>query len=589
MNKMTRREILRRLAGISVLGVVGTAVRATVSGGSRSGARPIASHAIEYSTQAPLSRAVPSPSGDASISADHANHASNPPATTVTTTQATTPPPETTSPTTSSSTTATSLVEAPTSSASPVAAVGTSELSGVLGPTVVLAGTVAKITGDLELRGDLVVEGLLTSVDSFTLRGNGFQIEIRNGGQLDLRGVPKSGWVRGAAPSGWQAEDRIVTAPTEPGRYALSDFHNGSPSAVSLADGRAIVAEQFNLSRSITIDNVARIMFHMGAGRQVLKHLSVTNSGVAGQLGFYPVHFHLNGNTTRGSIVEGVVVENGRFRAFVPHGSHGVTFLDCVAFNTAGEAYWWDLRPTPGETANDSHDTIWQHCLAAYVFAQKGANDIRLTGFFLGNGSGNRCIDCTAVAVQGGQNSSGFHWPEKAEAVWEFRGCVAHNNTTDGIFAWQNNVHIHQIQEFIAYRCGRAGIENGAYLNNFQYIGATLTDSPAGVISHALTRDSLARGGPIVFENVISNGGLVIGKHRVPSQSAVSYRSCRFTNVVVNEVAADGGEPGMHELIDSQLEPSNFDLAAIHPASTIRISEGGRLLWEWSGGGWRAF
>ena len=533
MKKLTRREILQSLAGLSVLGTVAPGLRAVAG------------------------TVAPGSAGNPSISGNHDGHVSA------------------------------ALAGDPTTiSAAPNVALGTIQLSGAVGPTTVASGTVAMIVGDIDLRGDLIVEGLLTSVDTFTLRGNGFQIEVRNGGQLDLRGVPKSGWVRGTAASGWRAGDSILTAPVGQGRYAPYDFHTGTPGVVKMADGRSISAERFNLTRSITIDNVSRIMFHMGAGRQVLKHLSVRNSGVTGKLAFYPIHFHLNGNTTRGSIVEGVVVENGRFHAFVPHASHGITFLDCIAFNVMGDAYWWDLRAAPRDTSNDSNDIVWQHCLAAFVHAEKGSNDSRLTGFFLGNGTGNRCLDCTAVAIQGGQSSSGFHWPEKAESVWEFKSCVAHNIAADGIFVWQNNGHVHRIQDFIGYSCGKAGIENGAYANNFQYVRVSLTDTTEGVISHALTRSGSDAGGQLLFQDVVSNSGLFIGKHRVPSKRSVIYRSCRFSKVVVKEQVADGGEPGTHELFDCQLEPSDIEITAIHPASIIRISEQGRLRWEWIRGAW---
>jgi hypothetical protein len=587
MNRITRREILRRLAGISVLGAVGVTVRATVSRGGHPEAHSIAAPSGVATTQSHASPTATSLLGDTSTSMDHAHHAVDTTFIDTTSTEATGTSTETTSPSTSSpsTTAATPTAEASTTSSAPQVAVGTSKLSGVLGPTTIAAGAVATIVGDVELRGDLVIEGVLSGIDTFTVRGNGYQIEVRNGGQLDLRGIPKSGWVRGVAPSGWRAGDRVLTAPVDPGCYGLSDFHTGSPGIVNLADGRTIAAEQFNLTRSITIDNVSRIMFHMGAGRQVLKHIAVTNSGVSGKLAFYPIHFHLNGNTSRGSIVEGVVVENGRFHAFVPHASHGITFLDCVAYNIVGEAYWWDPPPAKGDTSNNTHDTIWQHCLAALVSSPDDSNSHRLAGYVLGDGSNNHCVDCTAVAVQGGQNSSGFTWPEARSAVWEFRGCVAHNNKSDGIFTWQNNSNIHRVDGFIAYRCGRAGIENGAYSNNFQYVTASLTDTGQGVISHALTRNG--GGSPLIFENVIANNDLLISKHKAPSGSAVVFKSCRFPRVVVSEVGEDGGEPGIHEMVDTGLQPINIDVSAIHPASIIRISEQGSLRWEWAGGSWK--
>jgi hypothetical protein len=578
MKKMTRREILRQLAGISVLGLVATGVRAAVNNGQPQ-SQPFAIPQSSTTTRADRPSTSTTGVRNSSASTEHAHSAAD---TTESTAATTVTPAETTSPVTSSTTTTsgTPIADATTTSAAPQVAVGTSELSGVLGPTTIASGTVATIVGDVELRGDLVVEGVLTSVDTFTLRGNGFQIEVRNGGQLDLRGKPKSGWVRGAGASGWQAGDRILTAPTEPGRYALSDFHTGSPGVVTLADGRTIAAEQFNLTRSITIDNVSRIMFHMGAGRQVLKHVAVTNSGISGKLAFYPIHFHLNGNSTRGSIIEGVAVENGRFHAFVPHASHGITFLDCVAHNTMGEAYWWDPPPSKGDTLNDTHDTVWQHCLATYVVRAAGIETHRTSAFSLGKGSGNRCVDCTAVGVQGGNQTSGFHWPENAAGVWEFRGCVTHNNASTGIFTWQNNPDAHIIDNFIAYRCGRSGIEHGAYANNYVYRNAVITDAEWAVRQHAISRDDRS----LVFEAVIGNNRLLVDGHKSQSVLPNFYRACRFPGVTYDELGNSGSSHNVYE--NCGLVPANFDLLGIKPGSLIEIVEGGVLVHRWAAGSW---
>ena len=568
MNSITRREILRRLAGISVLGGAATAMRAVIGGGGNPEAKS------NTATQLARSSTTASLRGSTSTSMDHAHHAAETSAASIQTTAASTSSPSTSSP---STTGATPAAETTTTSAAPRVAVGTSELLGVLGPTTIAAGSVATIVGDIDLRGDLVVEGVLTSVDSFTLRGNGYQIEVRHGGQLDLRGIPKSGWVRGVGASGWQMGDRIFTSPVEGGRYGLSDFYSGSPGVVNLADGRTIAAEQFNLTRSITIDNVSRIMFHMGAGRQVLKHIAVTNSGVSGKLAFYPIHFHLNGDTSRGSIVEGVVVENGRFHAFVPHASHGITFLDCVAFNTSGGAYWWDPPSGSGDTSSDTHDTVWQHCLAAYVTAPEVK---RTAAFLLGRGFGNRCVDCTAVAVQGGPQTSGFHWPEKSAAVWEFRGCVAHNNESTGIFTWQNNLEVHVIDDFIAYRVGNAGIDHGAYSNNYFYRNAVVTDAEWALKQTAVSRDATS----LVFQGILSNSRLAVVGHQSQQLLPVFYRSCQFSGVTYAELGNSGSSYNVYE--DCGFTPAHFDLAGIKPTSVVEIKQGGVLIHRWAGGSW---
>lgn len=588
MNRITRREILRRLGGLSIVGALGGAVQAVARTGhheSRSMTAAATTRAGSSSTRTPTYESIGTASSTGlSTTEDHAHHGSH--AGSEETTEQSSATSDTsaiTNSSTSSSDTVGTAGDISTTSAPPQVAVGTLELVGVLGPTTVLAGQVATIVGNIELRGDIVIEGVLTGIDTFTIEGNGYQIEVRKGGQVDLRGIPRSGWVRGASPQGWQGGDRVLSTPSGPGRYSLSDFGSG-PGIVSLVDGRTIAAEQFNLTRSIVINNVSRFMFHMGAGRQVLKHLAVTNAGLPGKLAFYPLHFHMNGDSTRGSIVEGVVVENGRFHAFVPHASHGITFLDCVAYNTVGDAYWWDPPPAKGDTSNDSHDTIWQHCLAAYVAPSQGSTDHRLTAFALGAGLGNRCVDSVATCVLGGKNSSGFLWLESD--VWEFRGCVSHNNSSDGIFVWTNSPNPHVVDDFIAYDCGRVGIEHGSYNNQFYYRNVSLTGTTTAVQQHALSRP----GEPLVFERFVADTSLILDRHRQPSDMPTIHRACTYAGVVYQEKS--NSESGVevfpshviHE--DGGLLPANFDLTGIHRDSVIEIVERGVLVHRWADRSW---
>ncbi|MGA7226698.1 MAG: hypothetical protein WBZ45_00635 [Acidimicrobiia bacterium] len=463
----------------------------------------------------------------------------------------------------------------------------TTLLIGSIGATTIPRGTSASITGDLDLQGDLVVEGVLTGVDTFTLKGNGHQIEVRNGGRVDLRGVPKTGWTRDVAPSGWAPGDRVATAPNGKGLFGIDDFtietwHRAAVGNVQLVGGRNIGAEQFNLDRSIVIDDVSRIMFHDGAGQQVLKHLAVRNAGQVGELGFYPIHFHLNGDDSRGSLVEGVVVEGGRNHAFVPHGSHGITFIDCVAFDTTGEAFWYDPPPEARSEVNNSNDTMWNHCLAAYV-SPSDDRGYRLAAFTLGAGSGNSCIDCTAVGVQGQKDSSGFMWPEAANdnpggTVWTFEGCVSHNNRAQGIFTWQNDGGLHPIEDFVAYRNGDTGIDHGAYVNRYHYSDLTLSENG----SYSIQSHALGRGDPIVFENVMASEPLLISKH-VLEGSPVIYRNLSVPGVILDEETDDGNIKSTQIFEDCGLTPSDFDLRTVAKGTVIEIRQGGLPAFRWNG------
>lgn len=461
------------------------------------------------------------------------------------------------------------------------------------------AGTVPNgqhwhITGNVNLTGDLVVEGLLTGINTFTVTGNGFQILVQNGGVVQLTGQPKTGWVRwGQAVTGWQSGDRLVVAPTKAaiytptvitwgGSWAATSRPPNSPD-VTLVNGSVALPEVANIDRSIKFNGLRRFHLHNGAGIQSLKYLAIVNSGLTGVLGDYPLHFHLNGDTSRGSAVEGVVVEGGKNHAFVPHGSHGITFKDCVAYNTAGPAYWWDPplnnnQPDP----NESHDIFYDHCLAVLVTG----TDNRLDGFTLGRGVGNRCVDTASTAVQGGTQASGFEWPEMGTGVWEFRDCVAHNNKALGIFGWQNTSFDHVIEDFTAYRNGRAGILHGAYLNFYLYRNIVLTGNVQwAFMGHALSSNLPSMPDKnLIIEDLISDGPLLIASHQQTSLRPVFYRRCTFTGVTYNEVNVNQSSVISYE--DCGLVPANFILTIIQPQSIIEIKEGGLLTHRWASGVW---
>lgn len=220
-------------------------------------------------------------------------------------------------------------------------------------------------------------------------------------------------------------------------------------------------------------------MFHQGAGKSTLRYFSVVDSGTSA-LGDYPIHFHLNGNSTRGTLVEGVAVVNGKHHAFVPHGSHGITFKDTIALNIRGDAYWWDDPGTNEScsfqkycTLDNTNDVVIEHALAAKITNGPGDNrGYRLAGFHLGAGSGNMVVNSAAVDISPTHvtDCSGFSWSEGANQnvggnVWSFRSNYsASSSGCHGIFVWQNDSNNHVIDGFTG-----GGIDHGAYVNSYHY------------------------------------------------------------------------------------------------------------------------
>lgn len=478
---------------------------------------------------------------------------------------------------------------------------GVIPISGDFGG-LIASGEHGHITGNVNLTGDLIVEGLLTGIDTFTLTGNGFQLLAQDGGQINLAGVEKSGWVKwGDAVTGWQIGDRLGIAATKLGSFSpIAGTWNGSWAStvrptnspdVTLVD-RVAVPEVANLDRSITLQNLRRIHFHDAAGVQTLKWLRVLNSGTTGVLADYPIHFHLNGEASRGSLIEGVVVEGGKNHAFVAHGSHGITFLDCVAYKTINDVYWWDTPPggEPYNPVNDSHDITWQHCLAADVVqTPSGSIDHGLAAFVIGAGNGNRCIDSVATGVKGnGTNISGFRWRENF--VWEFVGCVAHNIQKNGIYTWTNSPHRHIIDDFVAYHFGRAGIEHGAYRNQFVYRNVSLTvTNPifefGSSDTQAIRLHANAAFAGLLFENIVTDDRLVVDDHGLLLTTWTVHRNCQYTLVYYTEGGSSGPNPSEIRFEDCGLAPADFILGGgIHPASEIEIYEAGVLTHRWAGG-----
>lgn len=307
------------------------------------------------------------------------------------------------------------------------------KITGSACPCMVKGTTV--LEGHIELEGDIMVDGgMLVARPGVDLDGNGHQIMFMNGGRADFQGTKVFTW------SG-----------------------NGSNA---------------NLKRDINFRNLRRIMFHNGAGKSTLKYFTVSNSGTR-NIGDYPLHWHLNGNSSRGTIVEGVVVVNGKHHAFVPHGSHGITFKDTIAANIIQDAYWWDPPGTNNCddrrrycTVDNSNDIVYNHALAMNVDHPR---DLGVqghhgnAGFLLGAGRNNTVINSAAIDIKGGKNCSGFHWPSSANHneggnVWTFKNNFARSSQCHGIFVWQNDGSDHFVNGFSG-----DGIEHGAYSNSYDY------------------------------------------------------------------------------------------------------------------------
>lgn len=382
------------------------------------------------------------------------------------------------------------------------------------------AGEVWSIDGLVETDGNVVVYGTLVMRPGDTLRfvnvdesafvggdtppvSTDVGLWVEGHGVLDARGTPKVAWNRTGTDPSWSPADELVVTPTATGDFGsdgFASFTMGSP--VPEASGHR--AEVLNLTRDVNIEGTSGGRAHIrftSSQPQILEYVGIRHMGprqmasdgythdVAGR---NPLHFHMMDDDSRGSVVRGVVVRDAGGHAFVPHMSHGISFVDTIAYNVWNDAYWWPRLPAdaPPDKTIPTHDTLYLRAVAALVHAEGAplGDRLRLAGFDLSGGEGNAIRDSLAVGIQGSRQASGFGWTSGVDGVWQFSGNVAHNNRYDGLFVWQNNDNAHVVENFLTYHNGDVGVEHGAYANVYHYRDALSTDNPVGIRVHALSR-----------------------------------------------------------------------------------------------------
>ncbi|WP_159401033.1 hypothetical protein [Streptomyces sp. NRRL B-24484] len=450
------------------------------------------------------------------------------------------------------------------------------------------------------------------SVDERSFRGGGMTVVegdtglwVTGAGYLRLDGAAKTAWVRAATglragdtelrlaepPEGWRPGDELAVTPTGPPgegefstRYDLCTIRRIDGKTVTLTaplayphprvtagGGVAVGAEVLNLTRSVRVEGTAEGRAHVhltGSRRADVRHAALRWLGprqpgketwngapvTEPVLGRYGLHFHMLGDASRGTVVEGVVVRDSGSHAFVPHASHGITFRSCISHNTWEDAYWWDGPPDTRTPQAPSDDIAYQSCVASRTVYEPNPRGYRLTGFSLGAGTGGTARDCVAVGVQGATGASGYEWPEAGEGVWTFERCLAHNNLENGVFVWLNARHHHVLEGFVAYHNGGWGIEHGAYLNDFEYNGGVLYGNGAGGVAvHALGRE---RG--TVFDGLLidaagqSDYAVATAKHQLAGTTVTIARSrlTGYRKAGVAFRATTDGEPDDIAVLD---------------------------------------
>jgi hypothetical protein len=454
---------------------------------------------------------------------------------------------------------------------------------------------------------------------------------VGGAGKLDLVGAAKTGWTRlsggigiGAdqitlqrAPSGWQPGDELSIAPTskpgsnDHGDPAFNDFDERSiksvaGSAVTLSSPLAYAhpevndswtAEVMNLTRNVRVEGTAKGHAHIfihSTTPQTISYVGVRYMGPRKDTdhdgytdfvtGRYGLHFHLNGDDDRGVVVQGVVVRDTPTHAFVAHNSNGITFRDDISYNTTEDAYWWDQNPTPSGDAPpepldfyETSDVLYDHDIAAKIYAIPDFRGYTQAGFNLSSGSNNTIVDSAVVGNLGGTSAAGFVWPEGANGqpnAWNFRDNIAHNNSEDGILVWQNtNYGPHLTDDFVAYRNGHCGIKHGAYVNSYLYRHPILYENATcGILADAQASPTII---PTTFDHPTVVGGrnavLSTEHNGDPVEHPVAFRDCTIRGQSGAKVEVDTeNDPQMLDFIRCGIEPGDVHVTTMVSGDRFR-------------------
>lgn len=432
---------------------------------------------------------------------------------------------------------------------------------------------------------------------------------VMNAGVFDVVGTPKAGWNRTGDDASWQVGDEMFKTPWNVGDFTTFAAHTKGGALQSLVgpDGVTYKQEAFNLTRNVRIEGTPGHNSHLFirtdvpqtikwmATRYLAPRLPVAGQSISVKIrGRWGMHLHHLGNAGYDTLIEGVVVRDNGAHCFVPHGTFGPTFRDCIAFVFNEEAYWWDF-----EVASDlSKDVVYDHCMAARFvpipsFRGISVASFRMNAELLGSPLAGECFDCVAVGNMGATNSSGFGWPSgppdsslpQPLGLWDFHDNISHNNRRDGIFFWSNDARDHRLQTTTCFRNGGAGIQTGAYRNQVRVEDLVLFangDSFQPFCDFNVIATSAIPGNPaarpkakgiiapaIAFtERVLST---VPGVHGLLLDCDFGTASVDENFSKHNESAEATPRPGDWDLVRCGLEPGDWNVISMFPPIDLGI------------------
>ena len=201
--------------------------------------------------------------------------------------------------------------------------------------------------------------------------------------RMDLHGAPMSRtWLdlgKTAKPgdrtvflaekvTGWRVGDEVIVTGTHRTMRGRHGVPRGNPAALTTEHRRitSIVgtkitldkplrhehfgsgefrSEVANLSRNVVIESAdprgvrGHTIYH-AYSRGSISYARFAHLGKEGVLGRYAIHFHLVGNSMRGSSVVGAAIVDSHNRWITVHGTNYMVVRDCVGFGSVGHGYF---------------------------------------------------------------------------------------------------------------------------------------------------------------------------------------------------------------------------------------------------------
>ncbi len=147
----------------------------------------------------------------------------------------------------------------------------------------------------------------------------------------------------------WNSDEQVVTVASSDAATGLVTLTKPIIKPITQVDSPDFAVEVASLSRQIrfqadsspgdTLIGGHLIIMYTRGVVQHIEGVDIRNFGQQGNLGRYPIHFHLC-EAVPGSILKRNVVRESNQRCYVVHGSHGVKLEDNVAYNNSGHCYF---------------------------------------------------------------------------------------------------------------------------------------------------------------------------------------------------------------------------------------------------------